>query len=65
MPIFRIELDDIQYHVPMLLYVYRLMVCNFLFENLDQVSRIYKQGGVAKKQPADCPLPLGLFSLCE
>jgi len=41
------------------------MVCNFLFENLDQVSRIYKQGGVAKKQPADCPLPLGLSPLCE
>jgi hypothetical protein len=45
---FRIDLDDIQYHVPILLDYYRLMVCNFLFENLDQVSPIYKQGGVAK-----------------
>lgn len=32
------------------------MVCNFLFENLEKVSPIYKQGGAAKKQPADCPL---------
>lgn len=56
---------EFTYHVPMFLYVYRLMVCNFLFSNLDQVSRIYKQEGVAKKQPADCPLLLGLSSLCE
>ena len=33
----RLDLDDI---LPMFLYVYRLMLCNFLFENLDQVSRI-------------------------
>ncbi|XXG47933.1 hypothetical protein AAC387_Pa02g2494 [Persea americana] len=31
----------------------------------DQVSRIYKQGGVAKKQPTDCPLQPGLSLLCE
>ena len=61
----RLNLDDMILNVPMVLYVYRLMVCNFLFDNLDQVYRIYKQGGVAKKQPAGCPLPLGLSSLCE
>nr|QHR91213.1 hypothetical protein Q903MT_gene5245 [Picea sitchensis] len=59
----------------MFLYVYRRMVCNFLLDNADRVCRIYKPGGVAKKQPADCyyyyyyylrgALPLGLHSLCE
>lgn len=46
-------------------YVYQLMVCYFRLLNLDLISRIYKQGGVAKKQPADCPLQPDLYSLCE
>jgi hypothetical protein len=65
-PALRLDLDDIQYHVPMFLYYYRLMVCNFLFENLDQVSRIYKQGARPRSSQLTAPfLTLGLSSLCE
>jgi hypothetical protein len=48
----RLDLDYIQYYVPMFLYVYWLMLCNFLLDNADRVCRIYQSGGVAKKQPA-------------
>ena len=42
------------------------MVCNFLFENLDQVSRIYKQGARPRSSQLTAPfLTLGLSSLCE
>ncbi|CDP17431.1 unnamed protein product [Coffea canephora] len=57
-PALCLDLDDIQYHVPMFLYVYRLMVCNFLFSNLDQVSSIYKHGGKGRALSSieSCPI---------